>query len=84
MNQTRVSVAILLVLLMGAGWMVLLGGQASQSAAQSDAIELARSYRDQELYAMSIQNYEQGAGTKSLQGALSGAGGGLPGLLRPE
>ena len=59
MNQTRVSVAILLVLLMGAGWMVLLGGQASQSAAQSDAIELARSYRDQELYAMSIQNYEQ-------------------------
>ena len=59
MNQTRVSVAILLVLLMGAGWMVLLGGQASQSAAQSDAIELARSYRDQDLYAMSIQNYEQ-------------------------
>ena len=69
MNQTRLSIAILLVLLMGAGWVTVLGGQASQSAAQSEAAEAARRYRDQELYAMSIQSYEQ-ALTQSPSSAL--------------
>ena len=65
MNQTRLSIAVFLVLLMGAGWAVVLGGQMGQSSAQSQAEEAARRYRDQELYAMSIQSYEQALAQKA-------------------
>ena len=59
MNQTRFSIAVLLVLLMGAGWIAVLGGQAGRASARSEAVEAARRYRDQELYAMALQSYEE-------------------------
>lgn len=57
MNQTRVSVGILLIALMAVSWCSLLGGQAVQSAQLTQAVEQAQSYRDRQLYAMSIQEY---------------------------
>lgn len=59
MNQTRLSIGILLIVLMAAGWITVLGGQAGSSAALNEAVEKARSYRERELYAMSVQMYEE-------------------------
>lgn len=65
MNQTRLSVGILLVFLMAAGWITVLGGQAGEAAERNTAVEEARSYRDRELYAMAIQRYEEALAEKA-------------------
>lgn len=65
MNQTRMSIGILLIALMAAGWITVLGGQAGEAMARSTTVEEARSYRDRELYAMAIQKYEEALSEKA-------------------
>lgn len=59
MNQTRLAVAIVLVLLMVAGWASALGGQISEASKVSQTLEKAQAEESQRLYAKAILSYEE-------------------------
>ena len=58
MNQTRLAVSIILVLLMVVGWGSALGGQIGAASQVSQTLEKAQTEESQQLYAKAILSYE--------------------------